>query len=85
MIIYDSKSKKLWQYDLIKTKLSDLISEIDSLYSLKFDNYGNNLYWCDWNRKTLDVLSLTTNMQTTLLYELDGRIPISVALVPDRG
>ncbi|VVC34061.1 Hypothetical protein CINCED_3A006126 [Cinara cedri] len=85
VIIYDSKSKKLWQYDLVKTKLSDFIPKIDSLHSLKFDNHGNNLYWCDLTRKTLDVLSLTTYMRTTILYELDGHIPISVALVPDRG
>lgn len=85
VIIYDAKSKKLWQYDLVKTKLSDLKPEIDSLHSLKFDNHGNNLYWCDRAKKTIDVLSLTTNTQTTLLYELNGHIPISLALVPDRG
>lgn len=73
-------------YDLIKSKLSDLVVlEIGSLYSLKFDNHGNNLYWCDWARKTLDVLSLSTNTQSTLLNEINGHIPISVTLVPDRG
>lgn len=67
-------------------KLSDLpISEIGSLYSLKFDNHGNNLYWCDRSRKTLEVLSLTTNTRTTILNEFDGHIPIAVALVPDKG
>jgi len=67
-------------------KLSDLgTSEIGSLYSLEFDNYGNNLYWCDLMRRTLDVLSLSTNTQTTIMSELDGYIPIAVALAPDRG
>lgn len=73
-------------YDLIKMKLSDLVtSEIGSLYSLEFDNYGNNIYWCDLTRRTLDVLSFSTNTQTTVMNELDGHIPIAVALVPDRG
>lgn len=67
-------------------KLSDIpTSEINSLHSLKFDNRGNNLYWCDWSRKTLEVLSLATNTRTTLLNEFDGHIPIAVALVPDKG
>lgn len=67
-------------------KLSDIVTpEIDTLHSLKFDNYGNNLYWCDWGRKTLDVLSLSTYSQTTLLYEHDGHVPIAVTLVPDQG
>jgi len=66
--------------------LSELItSEIGSLYSLEFDNYGNNLYWCDLTRKTLEVLSFSTNTQTTVMNELNGRFPIAVTLVPDRG
>lgn len=67
-------------------KLSDLMTqEIGSLYSLKFDNHGNNLYWCDWTKRTLEVLSLSTNTRTTVLSELDGHTPIAVALVPDQG
>lgn len=86
IIIYDSKSKKLFMYDLTKMKLSDLVtSEIVSLYSLKFDNHGNNLYWCDWTKRTLEVLSLSTITRSTILNEFDGRVPIAVALVPDKG
>lgn len=67
-------------------KLTDLATpEIGSLYSLKFDNYGNNLYWCDLARRTLDVLSLSTLTRTTILNEFDGHIPIAVALIPDHG
>lgn len=67
-------------------KLSDLATlEIVSLYSLKFDNHGNNLYWCDWTKRTLEVLSLSTITRSTILNEFDGRVPIAVALVPDKG
>ncbi|XP_050548200.1 putative vitellogenin receptor [Daktulosphaira vitifoliae] len=67
-------------------KLSDLVtSELGVIHSLKFDNHGNNLYWCDWTRGTLNVLSMTTKSRTVLLKELDGHIPIAVALVPDQG
>ncbi|XP_050441147.1 vitellogenin receptor [Adelges cooleyi] len=86
IIIYDSKSKKISMYDVFKMKLLDLVtSELGVIHSLKFDNYGNNLYWCDWGRGTLDVLSLTTKTRTVLLSEVDGYIPIAVALVPDQG
>jgi len=72
-------------YDLIKMKLSELVTDIGYLYSLKFDNHGNNLYWCDWTRRTLEVLSLSTMSQSIILNEFDGHIPIAVALVPDQG
>lgn len=66
-------------------KLSDLrLPEISSMDSLKFDNHGNNLYWCDRTRRTLDVLSLSTNSHTTIFKEVDGHIPFAVALVPDK-
>lgn len=66
-------------------KLSDLFApEISSVNSLKFDNHGNNLYWCDRTSKTLDVLSLSTKTHTTVFKEIKGRIPFAVTLVPDR-
>jgi len=66
-------------------KLSDLdVPEISSIYSLEFDNYGNNLYWCDRTRKTLDVLSLSTKTHTTIFKEIEGHIPFAVTLVPDK-
>lgn len=86
IIIYDSKSQKLFVYDLVGMKLLDLvIPQIGSLYSLKFDNHGNNLYWCDWSRKTIEVMSLSTNIRITILNEVEGHIPIALALVPDKG
>lgn len=67
-------------------KLSDLVtSEIGSLYSMKFDNHGNNLYWCDLTKKTIEVLSLSTNKQTTVMNEFSGHIPIAIALDSDQG
>lgn len=67
-------------------KLSDLItSDIGTLHSLKFDNHGNNLYWCDRARRTLNVLSLFTYARSVLLTEINGYVPIAVALVPDQG
>jgi len=66
-------------------KLSDLdVPEISSIYSLEFDNHGNNLYWCDRIRKTLDVLSLSTKTHTTIFKEIEGHIPFAVTLVPDK-
>jgi len=66
-------------------KLLDLdVPEISSIDSLKFDNHGNNLYWCDRTRRTLDVLSLSTNTHTTIFKEIEGHIPFAVALVPDK-
>lgn len=67
-------------------KLSELATqEIGSLYSLKFDNHGNNLYWCDLSRRSLEILSLSTLTRTSILHDFDGYIPVAVSLVPDKG
>lgn len=52
---------------------------------MKFDNHGNNLYWCDLTKRTIEVLSLSTNIRTTVMNEHDGHIPIAISLVPDQG
>lgn len=63
-----------------------LTSEIESMHSLKFDNHGNNLYWCDRTRNTLEVFSFSKKARTTLLNEFGiGHVPIALALVPDQG
>jgi hypothetical protein len=45
---------------------------------------GNNLYWCDGARSTVEILSLTTLEKTVLLHTLD-EIPLDIAVIPEEG
>lgn len=49
------------------------------------DYLGNNLYWCDSERQTVEVFSLTTYSRKVLLHDLMGEIPQSLAVVPEES
>jgi hypothetical protein len=46
---------------------------------------GNNLYWCDGERGTVEIMSLTTLEKTILLQSLQGEDPLDVAVIPEEG
>ena len=56
---------------------------------LMFDVYpdylGNNVYWCDGEKATVEVMSLTTKERTILLHSFEGEIPMDLALYPEEG
>lgn len=49
------------------------------------DYLGNNLYWCDSERQTVEVYNFNTKSRKVILYDLGGEIPQSIALVPEEG
>lgn len=49
------------------------------------DYLGNNLYWCDSERQTVEVFNFNTKSRKIILYDLGGEIPQSIALVPEEG
>jgi hypothetical protein len=53
--------------------------------SLLADYVGNNLYLCDGDKGTVEILSLTTLEKTILLRTLGREVPLDVAVVPKEG
>lgn len=49
------------------------------------DYLGNNLYWCDSEKQTVEVFNFNTKTRKVVLYDLGGEIPQSIALVPEEG
>ncbi|KAK4884699.1 hypothetical protein RN001_000970 [Aquatica leii] len=58
---------------------------VDLVISMDFDNVGNNIYWCDSVRSTVEVLSLNSISRAILLSDMDKETPISIAVVPNEG
>jgi hypothetical protein len=56
-----------------------------SLLILLSDYMGNNLYWCDSERATVEIMSLTTLKSALLLHTWEGETPLDIALVPVEG
>lgn len=49
------------------------------------DYLGNNLYWCNAERGTVEIMSLTTQATTVLLHLWEGETPVDIAVVPAEG
>lgn len=86
IIMYDSGNRKLYQYHWESRELVILLnSGLGQIVSMSFDPYGNNLYYCDEDKKSVEVLSLTTREQITIHKSYRGDIPISVVAIPEHG
>ena len=56
------------------------------MFTIIFTDYiGNNLYWCDGKKATVEIMSLTTYKKTVLLHSFEGEVPLDVAVVPEEG
>ncbi|XP_015601419.1 vitellogenin receptor isoform X2 [Cephus cinctus] len=49
---------------------------------MDFDYYGNNLYWCDINHRTIHVYNLNTQTSVTFNYSEEPR---DILLIPEHG
>lgn len=59
---------------------------MERITSLAFDDHGNNLYWCDTGRTTVEVISVNTMSRTTLVDNVSvGETPVAVAVAPAYG
>ncbi|XP_017771582.1 PREDICTED: putative vitellogenin receptor [Nicrophorus vespilloides] len=86
LYVSDIATRKLISVDLGSGMSEVLLSEsIGSIKSLDYDYLGNNLFWCDTERETIEVLSLRTKARKTLVHDMGGEVATSLALVPEEG
>lgn len=55
------------------------------IVSMAYDHAGNNLYWCDGGKGTVEILSLHTMARRVLMHDMAGETPASIALVSKDG
>lgn len=61
------------------------VSGISRMPSMQFDDFGNNLYWCDWDTLTIEAISLKTLSRTIIFTGSVTEVPMELALVPEKG
>jgi hypothetical protein len=59
--------------------------EIEEVVSMEHDPMGNNLYWLDKVKRSLEVVSLSTGARASLLSNLGNETPTGLALAPKHG
>lgn len=86
IFVADKEDKKIYSVGFDDKESKTLVSTgIGEVGGMDFDSYGNNLYWCDTEFKTVEVLSLNTMTRKVILRDLEGETPLDVALIPDEG
>lgn len=86
ILVADKQDKKIYTVSLENKNVQTLISTgIGQVGGMDFDYYSNNLYWTDIESGTVEILSLNTMMRKIILRDLEGEIPLDIALVPEDG
>ncbi|CAG9813302.1 unnamed protein product [Phaedon cochleariae] len=86
LLISDLASKNIISLNL-DTGASDIldIAGLGRITAMDYDSRGNNLYICDEDRSTLEVINLNSMSRKILLHDMDGETPEAIALVPEEG
>nr|CAJ19121.1 vitellogenin receptor [Blattella germanica] len=85
LVIFDAVQHKLFNLGLKTMKLSQLASDVGYIDGMDFDYLGNNIYLCDGQKATIEILSLTTLERPVLLHSFEGEVPLDIAVVPEEG
>ncbi len=86
VVIFDSSTRSLYSYSLARKQLNILLSYgLGHIPAVHYDEFGHNLYWCDWNLLTVVAMSLTTGSKTVITSRKYLETPIDIALVPEKG
>ncbi|XP_055587745.1 putative vitellogenin receptor [Uranotaenia lowii] len=86
IFVADNFQKVIFVVDPKTKKTRQLISDnLGTVTSMSFDYLGNNLYWTDSDRYTVEVFSLQTRNRTILQHFLGADTPIALALIPELG
>ncbi|XP_023289425.1 vitellogenin receptor, partial [Orussus abietinus] len=79
----DSITHSVFQIDLAGATIKNKININNALNGdMDFDYFGNNLYWCDAEKKAIEVHSLQTRAKTVFHYQEEPR---NILVIPELG
>nr|WBR46502.1 vitellogenin receptor [Coccinella septempunctata] len=61
------------------------MKEVGKIISMDFDYMGNNLYWGDEEKATIEMMNLNNKARRIILRNIPDDIPESITLIPDMG
>ncbi|KAJ8870494.1 hypothetical protein PR048_029517 [Dryococelus australis] len=85
LVVYDAGNGKVISVDLQTEKQTVLITNVGRIAALSYDHLANNLYWCDVERATLEVMNLANHYRATLIKQEGADVPIAMAVIPELG
>ncbi|KAI4466638.1 vitellogenin receptor-like protein-related-related [Holotrichia oblita] len=88
VFVSDAATGAILATSLTKGGETDVVYHGDGdtrISSMAYDYAGNNLYWCDTGKGTVEIFSLRTMARKVLMHDMAGELPTAIALVPDEG
>lgn len=86
LFVADNIQKAIFLVDMkLKTSNRLIASGIGNISALAFDYLGNNLYWADSERCTVEVYSIQTKQRAILQHYMGTESPIGLAVIPEVG
>ncbi|KAK5648323.1 hypothetical protein RI129_003215 [Pyrocoelia pectoralis] len=87
LFVSEAASRSIIAIDLQNGLRENVMHEksVDHISSMDFDIVGNNIYWCDSVRSTVEVLNLNSMSRTIVLSDMAEETPTSIAVVPNEG
>ncbi|KAK9873892.1 hypothetical protein WA026_002245 [Henosepilachna vigintioctopunctata] len=61
------------------------INGLGKVTTMDFDFIGNNLYWGDEEKRTIEALNVDNMARRIIVHDMHDDVPESIALVPDYG
>ncbi|ODM90172.1 Low-density lipoprotein receptor-related protein 4 [Orchesella cincta] len=79
VILSDTGAKKIYEYSFKTKRLSVLIDQhLDSVKGMDIDPVGENLYWIDAGKQTVEVMSFRTRARAIIMHGVDSLLDILV-------
>ncbi|XP_039439159.2 putative vitellogenin receptor [Culex pipiens pallens] len=86
LLVADNVQKAIFAVDLKSKASRKLIGDgIGNVSAMAFDYLGNNLYWADSERSTVEVYSLQSKSRAIVQHYLGTEAPIGLAVIPEIG
>nr|AVH84929.1 vitellogenin receptor [Harmonia axyridis] len=61
------------------------MEDIGKITSMDFDYMGNNLYWGDEEKGTIEMMNMDNRARRVILHNIPDEVPESITLIPDMG
>lgn len=86
VFIADNFQRIIYSVNITSTRTTELITkDIGNVSALAFDHLGNNLYWTDEDRGTVEIYSLSNKHRAIVHHYMGVSFPIALAAIPENG
>lgn len=85
LFVADNIQGQIYVIDHEAKQADTLLRDTKNVTALAYDYMGNNLYWTDAERNTVEIYSIQNRERAIVAHFTGTEIPIGLALLPEEG